>query len=93
MRLFLDAHVSGRRVARAERQSGQDVRAADEEAELEGLDDVDLLTLATSEGRILVTFDVKDFVPMLREWAEGGRRHAGCYPSWRAASATSTSVP
>ncbi len=27
---------------------------------------------------LLVTFDVKDFVPTLREWAEGGGRHAGC---------------
>lgn len=78
MRLFLDAHVSGRRVARALREAGHDVRAADEEGELAGLEDTDLLVLASSEGRILVTFDVKDFIPILREWAEGGKRHAGC---------------
>lgn len=78
MRLFLDAHVSGRRVARALRETGHDVRAADEEKDLEGLEDEDLLTLAARERRVLVTFDVKDFVPILREWAEGGRQHAGC---------------
>lgn len=65
-------------MARALRETGRDVRAAGEEAELEGLEDADLLTLASSEGRILVTFDVKDFVPILRGWAEGGRQHAGC---------------
>jgi hypothetical protein len=78
LRLFLDAHVSGRRVARALRNAGHDVRAAAEEGELEGLEDPCLLALAASEGRVLVTFDVKDFVPILREWAEGGKRHAGC---------------
>lgn len=54
------------------------MRAADEEKDLEGLEDADLLVLASSEGRILVTFDVKDFVPILREWAEGGSKHEGC---------------
>ncbi len=78
MRLLLDAHVSGRRVGRALREAGHDVRAADEEEELRGLEDASLLALAASEGRVLVTFDVKDFLPILREWAEGGRRHAGC---------------
>lgn len=60
------------------RQAGHDVRAADEEGDLEGLDDASLLVLASSEGRILVTFNVRDFLPLLREWAEGRRRHAGC---------------
>lgn len=78
MRLFLDAHVSGRRIGRVLRESGHDVRAADEEEELAGLEDEALLALAASEGRVLVTFDVKDFLPILREWAEGGRQHAGC---------------
>ena len=78
MRLFLDAHISGRRVAQALRERGHDVRAADEERALDDLDDADLLALAPGEGRILITANVRDFLPLLREWAEAGRSHAGC---------------
>lgn len=78
MRLFLDAHVSGRRVARALRRDGHDVRAADEERDLDGMTDEDLLALATSEERILITFNVADFPDIVGRWAEEGRAHAGC---------------
>ena len=78
MRLLLDAHISGRRVGRALAKLGHDVRAADEEEDLRGLEDVDLLTLAVLEGRILVTFDAKDFLPLLVERTAGGSPHAGC---------------
>lgn len=78
MRLFLDAHISARGVARALRKQGHDVRAADEERDLDGMDDEDLLALATAEERILVTFDVADFPSIVRRWAEAGRTHSGC---------------
>jgi hypothetical protein len=78
VRLFLDAHISGPRVAGALRDGGHDVRAADEERELDGFTDEQLLSLAADERRILVTFDVKDFPTIARRWAEAGRRHAGC---------------
>ncbi len=78
MRILLDAHVSGKRIARALRDAGHDVRAITEERDLEGLDDPDVLGLAAREGRILVTFNNRDFVPLLREWSEAGRPHAGC---------------
>jgi hypothetical protein len=78
VRLFLDAHISGPRVARALRDDGHDVRAADEERELDGVTDEELLSLAAREGRIFVTFDVKDFPLIVRRWAEAGREHAGC---------------
>jgi nucleoside-diphosphate-sugar epimerase len=78
VRLFLDAHVSGRRVAAALRKTGHDVRAADEERDLDGMPDEGLLALATSEGRVLVTFNVADFPDIVRRWAEAGRAHAGC---------------
>ena len=78
MRLFLDAHISGARIARALRESGHDVRAADEERELDGAADEELLSLASAEERIFVTFDVKDFPVIVRRWAESGREHAGC---------------
>ena len=76
--LFLDAHISGPRIARALRGDGHDVRAADEERELDGFTDEGLLSLAAAEGRIFVTFDVKDFPLIARRWAEAGRVHAGC---------------
>lgn len=78
MRLFLDAHVSGRRIATALRERGHDIRAADEERALDGSEDEAVLELATLEDRIMVSFNVRDFPRILREWAEGGRDHAGC---------------
>lgn len=78
MRLFLDAHISARRVAEPLREHGHDVRAADEERDLDGLDDEQLLSIAAREERVLITFDVKDFPVIARRWAEAGREHAGC---------------
>ena len=57
---------------------GHDVRAADEERDLDGLGDEELLALATADERVLVTFNVADFPLIVRRWAEGGRSHAGC---------------
>ena len=78
MKLFLDAHISARRIAAPLRDRDHDVRAADEERELDGFTDEELLSLAVAEGRIFVTFDVKDFPVIARRWAEAGRAHAGC---------------
>lgn len=78
MRLLLDAHISGPKLASALRKAGHDVRAADEERELDGWTDEALLALASDERRVLVTFDVKDFPDIARRWAEAERLHAGC---------------
>jgi hypothetical protein len=77
MRLLLDAHVSGPSVGAPLGNRGHDVRALDQEPELEGLDDEDVLALGAEDGRILVTHNVADFPEILREWAAGGRSHAG----------------
>ena len=77
MRLFLDAHISGPRIAGALREAGHDVRAADEQRDLDGLEDEQLLELAVAETRVMITFDVRDFTVTARRWAEGGRAHAG----------------
>jgi uncharacterized protein YbjT (DUF2867 family) len=71
-------HVSGRRIARELRADGHDVLALNEGAELAALSDPDVLGLAAREGRILVTFNARHFVPLVRVWAEGRREHAGC---------------
>ncbi|HYM44933.1 MAG TPA: DUF5615 family PIN-like protein [Solirubrobacteraceae bacterium] len=77
MRLLLDAHVSGPRVGHRLQEDGHDVRALDQEPALEGLDDDDVLALASEDRRILVTHNVRDFPSILREWAEAQRSHAG----------------
>jgi hypothetical protein len=77
VRLFLDAHVSARRIATALGKH-HDVRAADAERELDGWEDERLLDLATADGRITITFNVKDFARITTEWAAAGRSHAGC---------------
>ena len=78
MRLLLDAHLSGRRLGKALRDLGHDVLAVNEEFSLDGWGDEALLRLAANGGRIVVTHNVRDFVPLLVEWGESGQSHAGC---------------
>jgi hypothetical protein len=77
VRLLLDAHVSGPNIGRRLTANGHDIRALDQEPALEGLADDEVLALAASERRILVTHNVADFPRILREWAARGRAHAG----------------
>jgi predicted nuclease of predicted toxin-antitoxin system len=77
MRILLDAHLSGRTVGKALIEDGHNVRALDSEPELEGLSDPEVLELAAAEGRILVTANIRDFEPLLREWAGESRSHTG----------------
>ena len=77
MRILLDAHISGRTVGKSLVEGGHDVRALDSEQELERLSDPEVLQLAATEGRVLVTANVRGFEPLLREWAGEGRSHAG----------------
>ncbi len=77
MRILLDAHISGRTVGKALIEGAHDVRALDSEIELEGLSDPEVLELAAAEGRVLVTANIRDFEPLLREWAGESRPHAG----------------
>jgi hypothetical protein len=78
VRILLDAHVSGRRIGDALRADGHDVLALDDDVELGALPDPDVLRLAASDRRILVTFNHRHFVPLLRQWAEAGQTHHGC---------------
>jgi len=80
--VLLDANLSARRIAGPLRQDGHDVVALNERLESEGLADPGVLALAAAEGRILVTRNSRDFAPLLREWAEGARPHAGCILIW-----------
>lgn len=82
LRLLLDANLSPKGIGGPLRAAGHDVRSLAAERALEGLDDPDVLALAAAEGRILVTRNSRDFAPLLREWAEAGRPHAGCVLIW-----------
>ena len=77
-RLLLDAHLSGRAIGRALRDLGHDVHAIDAEKNLEGLKDEDVLELAISEGRVLITANVADFLPLIGALAASGTSHTGC---------------
>ena len=64
---MLDAHISGPRVGRSLAEMGNDVRAVDQEKELERLPDEQLFELAVSDGRILVPHNAGDFLRILTE--------------------------
>jgi predicted nuclease of predicted toxin-antitoxin system len=82
LRLLLDANLSSRRIGGPLREQGHDVRGVADEPELEGLDDVSVLELASHDQRILITRNSRDFAPICRIWAEAGRDHAGVILIW-----------
>lgn len=77
MRILLDAHISGRTVGKALAENGHEVRALDSDIELEGLSDPEVLELAAAERRVLVTANIRDFEPLLRERIGEDRSHSG----------------
>lgn len=82
MRLLLDANLSPKRIGAPLARGGHDVLSLAADAGLGALDDPQVLELAARESRILVTRNSRDFAPLLREWAEAGRHHAGCILIW-----------
>ncbi|MBI2169605.1 MAG: DUF5615 family PIN-like protein [Actinobacteria bacterium] len=82
MRLLLDANLSPKRVGGPLSKRGHDVLSLASDAVLGALDDPQVLEVAAEQARILVTRNARDFAPLLREWAEAGREHAGCILIW-----------
>ena len=82
MRLLLDANLSPKRIGSVLQKRGHDVLSLASDAALGALDDPQVLELAAEQARILVTRNSRDFAPLLREWAEAGRHHAGCILIW-----------
>jgi hypothetical protein len=78
MRLLLDAHVSPA-VARALQESGIDALALRDwqGGRFRNASDAQILVTAATEERVLVTYDLRSIPPLLKEWAESGRVHAG----------------
>jgi len=59
------------------RERGHDVVAASGDVALETLDDAQLLRWATQQRRVLITFNVADFVEAARAFAYVREDHAG----------------
>jgi hypothetical protein len=77
VRVLLDAHVSSRHVGRRLGGAGHDVLALDQDETLSRLADEEVLALAAEQERIVITHNVRHFVPIARSWAEGRRIHHG----------------
>ena len=71
MKLLLDEHYSPK-IAEELRNRGHDVDSVKERDELKGVGDRELWSRAAAEGRVLVTENVADFVPLVRETLAGG---------------------
>lgn len=78
MRLLLDAHISPA-VAQGLAVEGIDVVCLRdwEDGNYRHAPDDQVLMAAAAEGRVLVTFDRRSMQPLVKEWAETGRHHAG----------------
>lgn len=59
------------------RRAGYDAAAIAEQADARGLDDPEVLELAVSQRRALVTENVRDFVRLHRRGLERGEAHYG----------------
>ena len=82
MRLLLDEHLSAQRIGTPLRRRRHDVLALQDDPALWGLSDEEVLELARSESRIVVTCNGVDFMAIARAWADEGRPHAGILVLW-----------
>ena len=76
MRAILDEQLSPQ-VAVLLCQAGYDVDAVAGREDLAGRSDRIILEVAYSEGRPVITNNIKDFRPLAAEWLVQGRVHAG----------------
>ena len=78
MRLLLDAHLSPVLARELQARGIDAVSIRDWRAgEYRTASDEQVLALAYAEGRTFVTYDLRTIPPLLQEWAESGRHHAG----------------
>jgi hypothetical protein len=74
--LLLDEMFSDN-IARQLRAKGDDVISVVADPALVGLPDEQILAYATTQGRALVTANIKDFVPSDGRYRAAGQSHAG----------------
>jgi predicted nuclease of predicted toxin-antitoxin system len=75
VRLLLDEHINPE-VARQLRRRGADAITLSE-ARMRGAGDEQVLAFASTEERVLVTYNIGDFRQLQIEWHRLARRHAG----------------
>ncbi len=75
LRLYLDRHIMTK-LAVDLRTRGFDVLTT-EEAGKDTAKDEDQLAFATSEGRSILSFNIRDFAPLHEQWTAENRPHAG----------------
>ena len=75
IKLLLDEHI-WEGLAGALTQRDYDVVHLND-TEHRGIDDESLLAFATAQGRAVLTYNVRHFVPLIRLWYEAAREHAG----------------
>jgi predicted nuclease of predicted toxin-antitoxin system len=75
VRLYLDRHISPR-LAVDLRGRGFDVLTTSE-AGKDTASDEEQLAFATSDGRAIFTYNIRDFAPLHEQWQASGRPHAG----------------
>ena len=76
MLAILFAHAAAAAVAPVLRRTGLDAVSTPEAGRLAATDE-DQLMWATAEGRVVVTFNIGDFVALHTRWMQQGRHHAG----------------
>lgn len=77
MNLLLDEMFPSTIAKRLRDERGHDVVAVAERDELRGLPDGEIFLAAQEEERAVVTENVRDFLPIAREWQAMGRVHFG----------------
>jgi predicted nuclease of predicted toxin-antitoxin system len=75
VKLYLDEDIDPL-LAKVLRDRGIDCLST-QDAGNRGHSDADQLAFASDQGRAFLTFNVKDFAPLAREYAASGRHHAG----------------
>lgn len=82
MKLCLDEHYAKQIAVELREDHNLDVRSVKERAELVALSDAELIAAMQGEQRALLTENVRDFAPLIRQLvAEGGSHHGVVYSS------------
>lgn len=78
MRLLLDAHIAPVVALRLRNEGIDAVTVRDWlDGNYRTAPDEQLLSAAAADARVLVSYDCRTIPPLLKEWAETGRHHAG----------------
>ncbi len=73
MKLLLDEHYSPQ-IAAGLRALGRDAQHVEERG-LKGISDDALMQYAASDRRVLMTNNIRDFIPLAQAWAAAGLTH------------------